>query len=91
MSKVTAYHPTKGERRFAKGVWDAMGPDKQGFTERAPMPDDLKGKRSAENIELERMAQAGEINAATPEQVAAVYERAIDTAANKRGRKKSDV
>ena len=42
MSYITAYHPTKGERRFAAGIWAAMGPDKQGFTERAPMPPEIK-------------------------------------------------
>jgi len=39
---ITAYHPTKGARRFSAGIWAAMGPDKQGFTEKAPMPDELK-------------------------------------------------
>lgn len=46
MSHVIAYHPTKGERRFAAGIWAAMGPDKQGFTEKAPMPEELQPNKN---------------------------------------------
>lgn len=83
-NKIRAIHPVNGERLFSAGIWAALGPDKAGYKELPDMPEELKNK--AANAELRRMAEAGEINATTGEQVAEVMETAL-----KRSRKRKDV
>lgn len=65
MSKghITAYHQTKGTRRFSAGIWAAMGLDKQGFTEQAPMPEEIKIRSKFKTAEEHQAAALAEYNA----------------------------